>query len=365
VAQLVAIDMAPSASFVDTLQRTWEAGDAVFPVDQRLPPTTKKALLDAIGPTRVVDSQGATSWPGLEVESGDALVVATSGTTGLPQGAILTHAAVQASARITSSWLDVASTDHWLCCLPVAHIGGLSVITRALWAGTPLTVLPTADPQGIDVAAAKGATLVSLVVAALDRVQPEQFRSILLGGSAIPVHRPANTVATYGMTETGSGIVYDGFALDEVGLRIVDGEIQVKTPSALRCYRDGTNPFTSDGWLPTGDGGSLAPDGRLTVTGRLAEVINSGGEKVWPAEVERVLGAKGHTRLAIVGRPDPDWGEVVTIVSEADAPLSGLSLEEIRDLLRDSLPGYALPRRLDLVTELPRTAMGKVIRSRL
>jgi O-succinylbenzoic acid--CoA ligase len=371
MANLVALDMEPSTAFVAELQRAWDAGDAVLPVDQRLPPSAKAALFEAMAPGVVIDTDGRQSRPGTEVEDGDALVVPTSGTMGEPKGVVLTHDAVAASARITSRALDIETgADHWLCCLPPAHIGGLSVITRALHTNTALTVQAGIYPAAINQAADAGATLISLVVAALDRVDTKRFRRILLGGSAIPAERADNTVATYGMTETASGVVYEGYPLDGVELRIVDGEIELRSPTLLRAYRDrsdsvGHDPLTTERWFQTGDGGSLAADGRLSVTGRLAEVINTGGEKVWPVQIERALRALNIADdLAVVGRPDPEWGQAVTAV----LVLGGRPephLAEIRDRLRDTLAPFALPRAIETVPSLPRTSLGKVIINRL
>lgn len=371
MAQLVALDLAPSTAFVEHLQRTWDAGNAVLAVDQRLPQVAKTALLDAMAPSAVIDQQGRHTMTGTAVEDGDALVVATSGTTGEPKGVVLTHDAVAASAQVTSNALDVdTDIDHWLCCLPPAHIGGLSVITRALHTNTGLTIQAGVDPAAVEQAAADGATLVSLVVAALDRVDPSQFRRILLGGSAIPTERPSNTIATYGMTETASGIVYEGFPLPGVQLRIVDDEIHIQSPTLLRSYRNrtdssGDDPLTPDRWFPTGDGGSLASDGRLSVTGRLAEVINTGGEKVWPVQVERALRILDIAEdVAVVGRLDPIWGEAVTAVLElGEHPPPQLA--DIRGQLSDTLAPFALPRAIEIVASLPRTSLGKVIRHQL
>ena len=364
---LIALDLPPGPAFVDALQRAWDDGDAILPIDQRLPVSAKADLVAAAGASQVIDGHGrsnrADGWP---TEAGDAVVVATSGTTGLPKFAVLDHDAVAASAQITSAAIAAdPATDGWLCCLPVAHIGGLSVITRALHTGTPLTVLDRFDPDQAVRAARSGATLVSLVVAALDRIDPAAFRVILLGGSAIPTDRPANSVATYGMTETGSGVVYDGRALDGVELRIDDGEILVRSPTLLRCYRDGTDPKDPDGWYRTGDAGALDGAATLSVTGRIGDVIVTGGEKVWPVTVERAIDETGALDLpsAVVGRPDPEWGHVVTLVceTEGDPP----DLDAVRDHLRGILPGYALPRRVETVSALPRTAIGKVQRSLL
>ena len=125
--KLVALDLPGGREFVEQLQRIWDAGDAAFPVDQRLPAAARQGLYLAMG-------------VGDEVEPGDALVVATSGSTGAPKGVVLTHDAVAASAEATSRRLGVGRDDHWLACLPLSHVGGLSVVTRALHSGTRLTV---------------------------------------------------------------------------------------------------------------------------------------------------------------------------------------------------------------------------------
>ena len=129
----------------------------------------------------------------------------------------------------------------------------------------------------------------------------------------------------------------------------------------LRCYRDGTDPRTNDGWFPTGDAGSVDSDGLLTVYGRKGDMIITGGENVWPVAVERVLeNAPGVAECAIVGRPDAEWGQVVTavVVPSAEPP----TMEAIREHVKISLPGYCAPRRLELRDRLPRTALGKLQR---
>src|SRR5690606_34836965 len=122
-----------------------------------------------------------------------------------------------ASALATSQRLGVdPERDRWLACLPLAHVGGLSVVTRALLTGTPLTMHDGFDAAQLAAAVAAGCTLTSLVPTALARIDPAPWRRILLGGQAPPADRPANVIATYGMTETGSGVVYDGLPLDGV-----------------------------------------------------------------------------------------------------------------------------------------------------
>ncbi len=212
--------------------------------------------------------------------------------------------------------------------------------------------------------AAAGATLVSLVATALQRVDPARFRTIVLGGSAPPPDLPPNVVTTYGMTETGSGVVYDGHPLDGVDVRIDgDGEISVRGPMLLRAYRDGTVPL-QHGWFATGDLGRWDADGRLLVEGRRSDLIISGGENVWPEPVESVLRRHpGVADVAIAGEPDPEWGQAVTayVVAAGDPP----TLDELRDAVKQELAPHCAPRRLVIVTAIPRTALGKIRRAGL
>jgi O-succinylbenzoic acid--CoA ligase len=296
-----------------------------------------------------------------------ALVVATSGSTGTPKGAVHTHRSVAASASATSARLGVdPDRDRWLCCLPLAHVAGLSVVTRALHTGTPLEVHDRFDAAAVVDAARRGATLSTVVPTALARFDPSLFRKLVVGGSAPPVVVPPNAVISYGMTETGSAFVYDGVPLDGVDVRIVEGEIQVRGPMLLRCYRDGSDPLDADGWLPTNDAGEWGPDGRLVVHGRRGDLIISGGENVWPTAVELVLSHHPSVaEVAVIGRPHPEWGQqVVAVVVPADATTPP-DLEELRAHVKVELPAYAAPRSLEIVTSLPRTLLGKVERHAL
>lgn len=360
--KLTALNLPGSPDFVHALQSVWERGDAVFPLDRRLPMAAQRSMLQGFGVATVISEDGETALSdGEPIEPGDALVIATSGSSGPPKAAVLTHAAVEASARATSERLQVTDNDHWLACLPLAHVGGLSVITRSLITGTTLTVI---DGFDADVVSASEATLVSLVTTALQRIDPSLFRAIVLGGARPPADRPPHCIATYGLTETGSGVVYNGKPLNSVEIEIRDGEVHVRGPMLLRCYRDGTSPLTSDGWLPTGDLGFLRDDGSLHVEGRRGDVINTGGEKVWPDDVERQLIQHPDIHdVAVTGLPDNEWGQIVAAFVVSARP--NLSLDEIRAHCRAQLPGYALPKQLELVEAIPRTALGKVRRSEL
>jgi o-succinylbenzoate---CoA ligase len=366
VPHLVAIDLPGGDQFVDALRQIWDSGDAAFPLDRRLPPSARKALLEAIAPNRLIDQHGRTKLEGHGVEEGDALVVATSGTTGSPRGVVLTHDAVAASAVATSTRLGVTNADTWLACLPLAHVGGLSVVTRALLTESRLIVHDGFDADAVTAAARDGATLVSLVATALRRIDSGLFRAVVVGGSRPPDGLPDNVVTTYGMTETGSGIVYDGRPLDGVEIRVDSGnEIQVRCPMLLRCYRDGVVPLV-DGWFPTGDLGELDDQGSLTVHGRRGDMIVTGGENVWPAAIEAALSAHSAVAaVAVAGVPDSEWGERVVawiVPTDAQAPPT---LTMIRSVVAESLPMFMAPKEIRLVDTLPITSSGKVRRHEL
>jgi o-succinylbenzoate---CoA ligase len=361
------------------MRRVWDGDDAFLPIDPDLPAAAQRRIVESMRPSAFVEAHGelVKLSGGEPVEAGDAIVVATSGTTGEPKGVVLTHEAVATSAELTSRRLGVEpARDRWLACLKLAHVGGLSVVTRALHTGIPLELLPRYDTSEVVAAAGRGATLVSLVPTTLQRLGPARvglFRRILLGGAAPPDTVPENVVTTYGLTETGSGVVYDGVPLDGVDVAIsASGEVLVRSPTALRCYRDGTVPFLDGGWLPTGDGGSLDDAGVLTVFGRQTEMIISGGENVWPAAVEAVLRRSPLVgEVAVAGRPDPEWGERVVAFVVPAARARGADtaasprLEELRELVKADIGRHAAPRELVIVDQLPRTASGKVRRSAL
>ncbi len=316
-----------------------------------------------MSPSTVVDASGRhTLDGGREVEPGDALVMATSGSTGSPKGVVLTHSAVAASAMATTGRLRITASDTWLACLPLSHVGGLSVVTRALLTDTRLVVHDGFDATRVRDAARAGVTAVALVATAIQRLDPAIFRVVVLGGSRPPASLPSNVHTTYGMTETGSGVVYDGWPLDGVDVRVTsDSEVLLRCPMLLRCYRDGTTPVDSDGWLHTGDLGRWLPDGRLHIDGRRGDLIITGGENVWPDPVEALIAQHpGVAEVAIVGLPDPEWGQRVTafVVAQATPP----TLAELRAQVAAAMPAFCAPKELQLVASLPRTALGKVQR---
>ena len=365
------------------------SGPAILPLDPSLPKARLSELIEAFAPATVETAQdfqrnsgagrrskaSAREAPGVAEDV--AVVLATSGSTGLPKGAELTAAALTASARASLDRLGAAPGERWLCCLPVHHVSGLGVLVRSLLAGSTPVVTDRADAGVLvrEAARSDGCRYVSLVPTQLRRLLDAGaplagFRAILLGGAAIPpglldeaAAAGARVVTSYGMTETCGGCVYDGEPLD--GVRATagkDGRIRVSGSVLFSRYRlapELTRAALQDGWFVTSDLGEM--DGRrLVVRGRADDVINSGGEKVVAGEVEHVLrDCPGVRDAVVVGTPDSDWGERVTAMVVAADGTDPPSLDEIRAYVRDRLPRYAAPQAMVLMAELPMLASGK------
>jgi O-succinylbenzoic acid--CoA ligase len=367
VSELVALDMPLGEALVDRIRRAHDRGHAVSVIDQRLSAERRQEIVDELAPTRVVDANGTESaWPGRPVEEGDGLLVATSGTSGPPKFAIITWAAVIASAELTTQELYRGRPTVWNACLPPSHIGGFAVLARTIFTDDRLIF---GDVAHLDEAPSAGATHVAVVRTHLHRFDLSKYRVVLLGGSKPPLDVPSNVVATWGMTETGSGIVYNGWPLPGVEVAEVEGQLLVRSPTLLRAYRDGSSPLVigpdgRPGWLATGDGGTVAA-GEVRVRGRLEYVITSGGEKIWPEDVETIIGdVAGIVDCAVVGLDDPEWGERLVAFVVVDDPSAAL-YERVRRATADRLGPWAAPKELRSVDAIPRTDNGKVRRTEL
>ena len=366
MARLIALDMPASKTFVDLVQRAWSNGDAVLPIDQRLRPAGKKMLLDAMAPSEIIDASfTASTLPnGRPMQDGDALVIASSGSTGSPKGIIHTHSSILSGAKASASRLQLSASDHWLVCIPVSHVGGFSVIARALHTGAALTLHPTFDAAAVQEAAKHGVTHTSLVATALSRVDASLFKSILLGGSSAPDNLPSNVITTYGMTETGGGVVYNGEPLDNVEIKIVDGEIFLRCPMLMRANRDDQTISIKDGWYATGDIGEIDNNGKLSVHGRQTDLIITGGENVWPSVVENSLASHPMVNQVVVrGMPDTTWGQRVVayvVLNDSAQTSEAKLLSDFRDHVKQSLPAFCAPQQIVVLAEIPRTSLGKV-----
>ncbi len=374
---VVAVRLEPGPTWRGLVELIWGAGAAIFPVDHRLPESEVPALLELARPTVVVDPGGGSRLEeGVDAPEGDAVLVATSGTSGSTKIVRLSRSAIDAAVAASALALETDPHDEWLCCLPLGHIGGLLVLLRSVLLGAPVAIHARFDPEAV--ASVHGARFLSLVPTMLARLLEHGadlsgYRAILVGGAGLSEElrdraRDAggNVVATYGLTESCGGVVYDGVPLPGMEARIGPrGGIQLAGPTLMRGYRFDeaatTETFTPDGWLKTRDAGDLGPDGRLRVLGRMDDVILTGGEKVWPAEIEDVL--RTHPAIAdayVAGRPDPEWGQRVVawieVVPGADPP----DVDAVRDHVGSRVPRFRAPREVRVVEHLPRTALGKV-----
>ena len=312
-----------------------------------------------------------------------ALVVPTSGSTGVPKGALLTGSALRASSLAT---LDrIGGPGGWLLALPVTHIAGLNVLVRSVLGGVRAQALDLSDgftpesfvdaTQRLD--AARRYT--ALVPTQLTRLLTggakalaalASYDAILLGGAAAApalltqaADAGATIVTTYGMSETCGGCVYNGIPLDGVLVDLDGGPIALGGDSVFSGYRlrsdlTAESLEVRDGvrWHLTRDAGRWA-DGRLEILGRIDDIITTGAEKVAPLAVESALAAlPGIREAVVVGVPDDEWGQTVAAAVTADR---AFTLDEIRAALRPTLPGYALPRRLLVLDRIPLIGTGK------
>jgi len=360
------------------------SGPAILPLDPDLPEAALTRTLEAFQPEAIQTSTGTVPYRGPISQRGGrgavggcapdcAVVIATSGSTGVPKGVQLSASALTSSAAASLRRIGAGPGERWLCCLPTFHISGIGVLVRSLLTGTDPVVTSSVSP---DVLAASGCAHVSLVPTQLRRllnggVGPGMVRTVLLGGAAaagalLEEARGSgwHVITTYGMSETCGGCVYDGVPLDNVEVR-VDGDerIDIRGPVLFSGYLgqpELTNAALADGWFHTSDLGQWRDDGRLAVRGRSDDVINTGGEKVVPGEVEAVLGTcDGVADVVVVGLPDPEWGEAVTAFVVAANPADPPGLEELRRDVRRAISGYAAPKRLVFVSEFPLLPSGK------
>lgn len=324
----------------------------------------------------------------------------TSGTTGAPKAVLHTYGNHWWSAIGSVLNLGLQEEDKWLLTLPLFHVGGLSIIIRSVMYGMPVYFMERYDrDELLNAFERKGVTIASLVtvmlkdlIARLDgRRLPETVRCILLGGGSVPeplLHKVEQLqiplFQSYGMTETSSQIatLSQSYARKKLGSAgkplfpaqiAIDkpdedgvGEIIVKGPMVFHGYDqlpEVNRKVFQNGWFHTGDLGYIDDEGFLYVVDRRTDLIISGGENIYPSEVEEVLLAyEGIEEVAVVGRPDEKWGEVpVAFVVGKE----GLSKEAIDDFAKERLAPFKLPKEIFFIDSLPRNASNKVMRHRL
>jgi o-succinylbenzoate---CoA ligase len=321
-----------------------------------------------------------------------AMVLGTSGSTRRPKRALLTVGALHASARATRDRLGGAG--QWLLALPAHHIAGIQVLVRSLDAETTPVALERDGPftpAGFAAAAARldpGARhYTALVPAQVARLLDEpagvdaltSFDAVLVGGAATPPrlrHRAraagVSLIRTYGSSETAGGCVYAGRALRGVRVAVdPDGRVHLGGATVAEGYLGEPKltaaVFTTDSdgvrWFRTDDVGRIDATGALHVEGRLDDVIITGGLKVAPQVVEDAVAGEvpGVRDVLAVGVPDPEWGQLVgaLVVLDPDVATQPLTVEDVRERLRGTVPSHVLPRRLRTVDSLPERGPGK------
>ena len=322
---------------------------------------------------------------GEPIDDDVAVVVSTSGTTGVPKGAMLTASALIASAEATHRRLG--GPGRWLLALPAYHVAGLQVLVRSVIADTTPVAVP-AGFDGAELASAvaslgSGRRYASLVAAQLDKALQDptaaaalaSLNAVLIGGGPMPegvAERASaagvSVVRTYGMSETAGGCVYDGVALDGVRVRIDDGQVMLGGATLAKGYRNPVepDPFVEPGWFRTDDIGAVDDSGVLRVLGRVDDAISTGGLTVLPQLVEAALAT--HPAVAdsaVFGVADERLGQrvVAAVVVATGSPAP--TLTELRAHVASALPSTAAPREVHLVDELPRRGIGKVDRREL
>ncbi len=339
-------------------------------------------------------------------------VLFTSGTTGTPKAVPLTVQNHMASATASALRLGLCEDDHWLCCLPLCHVGGLAIVLRSAIYGTSFELVEKFEADRIlDMLAARPATLASFVptmvyrlLEATDGPIESTLRAVLVGGGPIDAQllrqareRGIPALPTYGMTEAGSQLATlspheanddpTGRLLATAGSPLVGVEFRVERDDGSRCAPDEAGALWArgpmlthgylgfeeanrerfrDGWFRTGDVGRLDADGYLHIEHRKTDLIVTGGENVDPNEVETVLRRVAAVAdTTVVGIDDDEWGQVVAalVVPRHDDTQTDELINELESCCRSQLAAFKVPRRWRLIAQIPRTPSGKVRRN--
>ncbi len=397
----IAIAPRPDLASAVWLYALFEIGCPAVLLHPRLTDRERGTVLSQSQPVYRIDgAPPESSASGEQIELGDRTVpeertlavVYTSGTRGVPRGARLSRRAFVASASAHASNLPWEPEDRWLLCMPPAHVGGLSILTRCLIARrcVALSEGPFEAERAIRIMERDRVTLLSVVPTMLHRLlscdEPRwapdpALRAVLVGGAPFPdslrrraVERGIPALATYGCTEACSqvatqslhqiGTPGSGAPLEGIGLRIRRDEIQIRGSVLMDGYLDEDRmgaSWTDDGWFRTGDAGAFSTDGQLMVHGRLDEMIVTGGENVAPREVEASLEAVPGVRAACVfSVPDEEWGQRVVAALEIEP--GAYRVDALRARLDRDLASYKHPKQICIVEALPLNRSGKIDR---
>jgi O-succinylbenzoic acid--CoA ligase len=386
-----ALTMHPRREQVVLAHALMKVGAALLPLSPRLTEAERALVIDEVEPMIDLDdagllTQNEADLPLLGEHDTDAICayVLSSGSTGMPKPIGLTYGNFLWSAMGGAFNIGVDPADRWLCCVPLSHIAGLSIVVRSAIYGTTAVLHDGFDVDRVATALREEPiSVVSLVTTMLKRLLDADAdlsgpRAILVGGGPVPasmlgeaIERGATVVQTYGLTETCSQVttLAPEDALRKLGsagrpllsshVRIRDGEILIQGPTVA------PGRYDESGWLHTGDLGHIDEEGFLYVQDRIDDMIVTGGENVVPSEVEEVL--LHHPAVidaAVVGREDPEWQQAVTAVVVL-APGAEVTPEELRHHCAETLAGYKVPKRVELAAALPRTPSGKLMRRAL
>ena len=331
-------------------------------------------------------------------------IIHTSGTSGQPKGAVLTYNNIYQSAMASAYQIGVMPDDRWLCVLPLFHVGGLSIILRSLLYGTAVDLMPKFDIDEVNhVLTHRLITLVSLVPTMLSRLLDARteawnpkLRLVLLGGGVPSPELVARCVeegiplaTTYGLSEASSQVATAtleqviqkpasvGKPLMFTQIHVIDdkgeelqpdeiGEIIVKSPTVMQGYYnnpEATAKVIRDGWLYTGDMGYKDDEGDLFIVQRRSDLIVTGGENVYPVEVENVIRQHPDIKeVVVVGLDDVEWGQRVAGAVQLEEG-ANLSPEDVIQFARVHLAGYKIPREIRFVSDFPMTGSGKIQRN--
>ncbi len=380
MSNLVAVDLPQNNKFLQIVKEVWDSGDAVFVIDQRFSPSLKKQTIESIRPKYLIDSNGKNTLPNsVGVSSNDALVQLTSGTTGYPKSIIHTFDSLKAHGAMVNEFLKVnPKEDRWIACLPLSHIGGLGVVMRAYFANMQVEIIKAPDKTELERLNANGYNMVSLVASILDRINVNSYKAVVIGGMAEPDNVPDNVFPTYGLSESGGGVVYKGECLRGVRIKIQPGSqlIEIDSPTLLRAYRSmynsalgeyvvskqGIAPELHDGYFVTSDCGYFEND-RLKILGRRDDLINTGGEKIWAKTLEDIiLSINGIDRVCVMGLKDQKWGQKI-VAAVVKSKNSKATSEDIIQTVKNRLASWAVPKEIQFVDDLPKTAIQKIDRA--
>lgn len=429
-------------SFVRLMVGAARAGIVLVPINWRLAPAEVAHQLDdsgavallydadladlagssvaaAIGGPHLLPLEGVgyrPEWVPAEADAPDVsvaptdvtLILYTSGTTGRPKGVLLTHRNLEAVNRRRASvvWDSWTEEDASLLIMPVAHVGGFSMILRTLFFGATGVLMREFEAGAVlnaihTLGVSKMAVVPTMLMRLLDHPDAAEtdfarIKLIFHGGAPIEpalLDRSAKVIGCgfsqgYGMTESAGVFVSrnpaladmttQGEVLPGVELRIatpdgsalppgMEGEVQIRGECIMQGYwnRPDERPFTEDGWLKTGDIALQNAEGHVYIRGRTKDIIVSGGENIHPVEVENaIFGHPAVAEVAVLGVPDPQWGETVKAVI-VPKPGAAIDPAEIRDWTRARIGGFKVPRIVETIDTLPRNALGKVLKSEL